>query len=143
DISWTDGNQTFTASGIQSSPYLIPVSPGSNRNYSPVSVFSGCSGTVSGMQTVTVLPAPTATMSGSSTICPGASVALSIQLTGASPWDVQWTDGNSVTSVSGITSSPYVFTMSPVQHTQYSPVSVSAGSCTGSVSGNTNINTGA
>lgn len=58
-------------------------------------------------RTVNVLGLPTATISGAGgDLCVNDSLPLTINLTGIPPWNVNYTDGSNVFSVSGITSSP-------------------------------------
>lgn len=84
---------------------------------------------------------PTATLSGGATLCnDGTTTPLSVALTGTSPWTLTYAiDGVTQTSVSGITSSPYVFN-GTAQHT-YTLVSVvDNGGCSGLTSGTAQVN---
>ncbi len=74
----------------------------------------------------------TATLSGTRTITAGQSATLSVALTGTSPWSVVV---NGVT-YSGITVSPYTFSITPSVTTTYTISSVSNSCGAGTVSGN-------
>jgi len=135
-VTYTDGTTPVSATGINSSPYIVSVTPAGSRTYSLVSVSnSGCgSGIVSGQAIVNIQSPPTATISGSSTVCVGSNGQLTIALTGSSPWQVGYTDGTTTTSISGIVTSPYTLSVSAMSTRTYTLTSVLS-SCPGTVSG--------
>jgi hypothetical protein len=57
-----------------------------------VTAANSCGTSPAGVRTVTVAPAPTATLSGTTTINPGQTATLHVALTGTSPWTVTWSD---------------------------------------------------
>ncbi|NBV13287.1 MAG: T9SS C-terminal target domain-containing protein, partial [Sphingobacteriia bacterium] len=124
-LNYTDGTTTYALSGITQSPYVWTVSPVQTSTYSLISVQDvNCAGSVSGSASILVNALPTATLSGSQTLCLGSTANLSIHLTGPAPWTVTYTDGVQPTTISGIVSSPYVMSVTPSQSTTYSMVSV-------------------
>ncbi|NBV13584.1 MAG: T9SS C-terminal target domain-containing protein [Sphingobacteriia bacterium] len=133
-ISWTDGTTPVSISGITSSPYVFTATPSILSTYSPLSVFSGCAGTLGSTAVVTLFAPPTAQISGSQTICAGGSTTLSVQLSGASPWQITYSNGTSNQQVSGITTNPYVLSVTPLVNTTYTLTQVTS-NCAGSVSG--------
>ncbi|MBV5345331.1 MAG: hypothetical protein JZU63_07290, partial [Rhodoferax sp.] len=75
-----------------------------------------------------VHPDPTATISGTSAICEGASAPISILFTGTPPWRATYTDGtNPVTINTGV--SPYTFTVSPTITSTWSITSANDAFC--------------
>ena len=70
------------------------------------------------------VPVPDAVLEGTQTICFGQSAELTLSLTGVGPWLVEYTDGEEVLQLEGITSSPHTFEVSPLEDTEYSLVSV-------------------
>lgn len=82
---------------------------------------------------------PSASMSGSQTICSGNSANMSINFTGTGPWDIIWSDGFNNSSINGINTNPYVLTLTPSNTRTYSVVSV-VSLCSGQVSGNHVVN---
>jgi hypothetical protein len=138
-VTWTNGTTPQTATGITSSPYWFTVSPSQSTTYSLTAISNVCSGTISVPQqaAVTVLTAPTAVFSGAQSICSGGSTQLSIQLTGLSPYQLTWTDGTTPTSVTGITSSPYVINVTPAQSITYQITQLSDGGICGGITGST------
>lgn len=125
DVTWTDGTNQNTLTGITASPYVFTTTPAADVTYSLVSLVSPyCGGTVSGTAEVTVIPFPTATISGSQTVCLGNTAQVSLNLTGLSPWDVVYSDGTGQVTLTGITSSPYVLTFTPSQSQTYTLVSI-------------------
>ena len=99
-----------------SSPHTITVSPAVTSTYtlSAARMPIVMPLRLTGSAVITVLPLPTATLSGNTTICIGSSANLSVALTGAQPWSVTYTDGTTPVTVSGITS-PYTTGCHPLQ----------------------------
>ncbi|MFN0217127.1 MAG: gliding motility-associated C-terminal domain-containing protein [Saprospiraceae bacterium] len=151
DFSFTGGGPytfTYTVNGTPQAPvvsntntYQIAVTPAISSTYTLTSVSNGnCpGGSASGTYTVTVATPPTATISGTDTICREHSTQLSISFTGTAPWTFAYA-ANGV-PVDTITTSfnPFTITVSPTTTTTYTLTSVSSGSCGGSVSGAANI----
>src|SRR4029078_5340213 len=79
---------------------------------------------------VATQPLATATISGGNPICVGQSTTISIALTGAAPWTLSYTEGSTSHDITGITSSPYVLTVTPGSTTTYTLKSVSDLKCT-------------
>jgi len=77
---------------------------------------------------------PTATISGTHTICAGQSANLLISFT-AGPVDIVYTDGFVQTTLSGLVTSPHLLSVSPSSTRVYTLVSVNNSSCAGTVSG--------
>ncbi|MFN5346752.1 MAG: fibronectin type III domain-containing protein [Bacteroidota bacterium] len=82
---------------------------------------------------------PTATISGSYSICAGATVQAQVDLTGYTPWTFVYTDGTTTNSVTTSTT-PYYINLSPTSTKTYTLVSVTGPYCSGSVSGSANVN---
>jgi large repetitive protein len=140
-IVWTDGTTPQTLTGITGSSYTLSVTPISNSTYTLVSIQNSCTGTVSGQAVVSVLSPPSATLSGTQTLCGSGPASLTISFSGAGPWSVSWTDGTTPAAQNGITSSPFVFTVTPIGVTTYTLISVTNPFCnTGSVNGNAIVN---
>jgi hypothetical protein len=73
---------------------------------------------------ITVHPAPTACISGSSTICPGGSASLLLTMTGTPPYNVVLNNGVSNLLYTGITTNLFPIFVSPTSTTTYTIVSV-------------------
>jgi gliding motility-associated-like protein len=78
---------------------------------------------------IATTPLATATVSGGNPICVGSSTTISIALTGLAPWTIVYSDGAVTHTISGITSSPYILTVSPLTTTTYTMQSVSDVKC--------------
>ncbi|MFM7015974.1 MAG: fibronectin type III domain-containing protein [Bacteroidota bacterium] len=85
---------------------------------------------------------PTAAISGSYSICSGATVQAKVDLTGYAPWTFVYTDGTSNYSVSTSTTPCYI-NLSPITSKNYNLVSVTGPYCSGTVSGTASINVSA
>ena len=138
DMTYSDGANLTTVTGLNSSPYLINITPGGSATYSVSSVSNLCSGTVTGSPAVITLNTPpSATISGSGSICSGNTATLTVTLlSSAMPYDFTYSDGSGNTTMTGITSSPYLIQLTPTATTTYALTSVSdAGQCPGNVLG--------
>ncbi len=112
-------SQTLFNSG--SSPQTV--------TYTIVPISDGCSGPVS-IYTITVNPLPTATLSGTATVCYGADATLNVALTGTAPWAITYSDGISFFTISGINSNSYNFQVSATSTKTYTIASVTDAICT-------------
>ncbi len=101
-----------------------------------VSATNSCGTSSQACQNVTVIQAPSGTISGSGQFCQGTtpSVPLTITLTGTGPWDVGYAINGGTPTVVNITSSPY--TLTATQAGTYTLTSVNTASgCAGTFSG--------
>ena len=85
-----------------------------------------------------IINGPTATISGNGTTC-GGSTPMSILLTGTSPWTFTYTDGTTPITVSGNTTNPYLFSVSPTLPTNYTITALNDANCTALPSNMTGI----
>lgn len=130
---------TYNPGGVvvtnANNPYVIPVSPTATTNYTLVGVSNAnCTGSITGTPAViTVNPLPTASISGNPSICWGQPANLTVNFGGATgPYSFTYNPGNVTVNNA---SNPAILTVSPGSTTNYSLVSVSNATCTGTVSG--------
>jgi len=118
-VTWSDNITQKINSGTTASR---SVSPSATTVYTVTSVSDagGCPVAGSGSATVTV-KTPTATVSGDTAICPGASATITAALTGTAPWHVTWSDNVTQTINSGTTATRSV---SPAATTTYTVTSI-------------------
>jgi|GEM_PF-526727 len=88
---------------------------------------------------ITVAP-PSAVLSGGGLINPGSPAFLTVNFSGAPPYDFVYSDGSSNFPVTGITANPYTFNVNPSVTTTYTLVSMASSQCAGSVSGSALVN---
>jgi gliding motility-associated-like protein len=109
---WTVG---YSINGTPQTPLDIPTSPFTlvatevgTYTLTSVAGSAGCPGTASGTGTVSEYPVPTAEISGNESICQGSgqTADLTVTLTGATPWTVEW-------AVDGTAQAPFTATVSP------------------------------
>ena len=135
-FSYSDGTNTIPITGVSSSPFTFQVSPSVNTNYTLSSLQDQCGSGISiGNASVSISTASTALLSGNSIFCTGFSTTLPMNLTGASPWTVTYTNGTSTFTQTGIVSSPYQLTVTPGGNTTYTLTAVSNTCGTGTASG--------
>ncbi|PWU16613.1 MAG: hypothetical protein C5B50_13155 [Verrucomicrobia bacterium] len=120
------GDQLYNSS-TSSSLTTATLTTSDNGARFAVLVYSPFGVAISSDATVTVNARPTAVVSGSATKCSGVSATISAALTGASPWNVTWSDGQ---SQNGVTSSPATRSVSPSSNTTYTVTSLTDANCT-------------
>ncbi|MEP7169436.1 MAG: hypothetical protein ABI855_08720, partial [Bacteroidota bacterium] len=115
-------------------PTIIPVSPAATTNYTLVSVSNAnCPGTVSGNATITVNTIPSASITGTTSICAGQNANLTVTFAnGPGPYSFTYNPGSIV--VNGATN-PTVIPVTPAATTNYSLVAISNANCTGTITG--------
>jgi len=132
-LTYTDG-VTPTTIAVVSSPFILSNAADGAYTVTGLTDATTCVGTsLTGLATILTNVLPTATLSGGGTICAGDPIPdITIVLTGATPWNVTYTDGVTPVSVV-VNTSP--FTISGGADGTYSIVSVSDINCTGTSSG--------
>jgi PKD repeat protein len=129
------------ASGVVTSPKTVSVSLGKTYYWYVEGGNDGCTPRIStpSVATFTVKPYPTASVSGSQSICAGGSAAIQAALTGTPPWSLSWSDG---VPQSGISTSPATRNVSPSSTTVYSVSTVTDayGSASGTGSATITVN---
>ena len=139
DVIYSDGSSTFSLNDINSGQ-TVSVSPTSATTYTLTSIIdaagNGCTRTsgFTGSATVSVNPLPNGTVSGATTICEGETADLTFNFTaGTGPYNVDYTDGSTTFSLTGIADG-HTITVPPLSATTtYSISSISdANSCTNS-----------
>jgi len=137
DVTYNDGSSDTDLVGINSG-HIETVSPTSTTSYTLVSVSdnNGCSpASVSGVATITINPAPTATITGDASICEGETSELVFNLTGTGPFDVIYNDGSADVTLEGINDG-HLESITPINTTTYTLVSImDVNGCTASSSG--------
>jgi len=87
--------------------------------------------------TLTLIPAPVASLSGDTLVCAGSPVPVSLQLTGTAPWTIEMEGAGTFLA----TETPHVFSVSPVSSQLYQIISVVDGNnCAGSGDGSFMVN---
>lgn len=83
------------------------------------------------------MPLPTATISGTDTLCYNGSSTFQVSFTGIGPWNFTYSDGTNSTTVNGVTANPYTVNVTNLKATTtYTITSVSNEfGCNGTASG--------
>ena len=139
DITGGAPNFTYQWGGNQTTP-TITVSPANTTMYF-VTVTDQCGSTGEASFTVNVTTAPTATLSGSSSLCvedPNPSATLTVTFTGLGPWDLTYNYNGSPTTITGIMDNPFDLIVDAAGSYTLSTVENSA--CPGTVSGSATVN---
>jgi len=116
--SWTSSPSGFTSA----SPYA-KISPTVTTTYT-LTINDGCGNLTSASRQVEVEPLPTATMSGTASICTGGSTNLSVAFSGTSEWSISYSNGTNSSIVNSLTSSPANISVNPTSTTTYTMLNV-------------------
>ncbi|MFN0013830.1 MAG: hypothetical protein ACKVU2_04725, partial [Saprospiraceae bacterium] len=115
-----DGNQQPASSAPQNSFTISSNNIQQNQTYTLISVQDlNCTGTASGTYTITKQDGPTANIGVPKSICPGDSAVLTLQLLGATNFDVTLTGGPSPIQLTGVQTGAAV-SVFPTATTTYS-----------------------
>ena len=94
-------SQTLTATGTVQGTVSYTITPTANGCIGPASTIIA-----------RVNPRPKADIQPSQTICYGGTAVFSVTLEGIGPWNMTYSNGLSTTTVNGITTNPYIFSVS-------------------------------
>lgn len=135
--SYTDGASVFGPYTTSSNPASISVSPVVSTNYylTPTVTGAGCIGNTSGAASITVNQLPTATITGTPTICNGDQTSFNITLTGVPPFEYSYSDGVNTFGPFSTNNLNEAITVSPTITTTYNVTVISDNNCTGTVAG--------
>jgi PKD repeat protein len=119
-ITWTtNGNGTFDNISLLHSTYFPNPTDQGNLVMLKLNLL-GCMNLYSSDSLyLNVHPNPSVSILSYIDICEGTSTPLTITFTGTPPWDVTYTNGLIPVTVTGITTSPYTFTVSPLLTSNY------------------------
>jgi len=127
---------------VQTTGSTVTANPSQDATYTATGTYTNAYGTVTDTKVITVntKETPTATLTGSGTIDtePG-SVNLQVVLTGTGPWSINYTANSTPQTITGITSSPYIFAVSPEVNTTYTLTSVTDANCNGNGVGTASV----
>ena len=99
-----------------------------------------CEPDTSNSITITVYPQSTAQISGDTIICSGSTAWLKLELTGVSPWDIEYENDIDTLLIPGIPGSPNYINVSPSSITTYTIVTMADGNgCPGPISGSATV----
>ncbi len=117
DIAFTTapGN----GAGTISNAINLPVNVAAGTYTGILTVKAGSCVSFGNAISVTINPRPKAVISGTATICSGASTPISFAFTGTAPWNVSYTNGATSGSFS-TSSNPYTINVNPTSSTTYS-----------------------
>ena len=121
-LNWDFGDTYTSTSSSAAHTYA---SSGTYNVLLKVTASNSCISSLS--KAVIVNPAPSATLTGTATICSGSSSNLTVTLTGTAPWTLVYS-GSANPIV--INSSPYTISVTPSATTTYSITSLSDANCT-------------
>ena len=136
DFNGAAGFTDVVNASLPASPITIvvpgAVAPGTYS--ADLTVRNSTSGCVSAVTPISIVvrPSPTATITGSTSICSGSPATITLNFTGTSPWTFQYSDGTTTFPAVTWPSSSISFSPALTATTTYTIVSISdASGCTG------------
>jgi PKD repeat protein len=128
----SDGKTDYTTKGAIAHTY-----PAAGTYTATLTITQGACSDVYA-QAVVVRALPTATISGSPTVCAGSSATLSVRLTGVAPWTISYSaDGGATATTSSVAAGDvtadgvYALVVHPAATKTYTLTAVTDGNCTG------------
>ena len=114
----------------------LSVTPNNTTTYTLVDVTddNNCTASANGSITIVVNPLPTATMSGSTSICDGQSTALDFNFTGTGPYNINY-DINSTNTSAVLNNNIDSIIVSPSTTTTYNLIDVTDAYCSNTANG--------
>ncbi|HMT29392.1 MAG TPA: PKD domain-containing protein, partial [Bacteroidia bacterium] len=138
--SYSDGTTTYGPFTTSNNPEIISVSPTVSTSYNVLTISDAkCTGSVSGVANVTVNQIPTATLTGTSSICFGQNSTLNINFTGVAPFSYTYSNGSNNIGPFTATSTSVNIPVSPGTTTSYSLVTINDANCPGTIAGNATV----
>jgi hypothetical protein len=137
-FTYNDGTNPNVTETTSDNPFILTVGTAGTYTLVDVDDATDCSGTVSGQSVVTENLSPTATLSGSGSICQNSTdtVDLTIDLTGANDWTVAWSINGDAQAPLTITSTPFTLPITENQAGDIELTGVTDGNgCAGTVDG--------
>ncbi len=117
-------NGISTTAFTQVGSTLIQTAVPAGASTGKISIQNGVGNAISANDFTVIVPAPTASISGSASTCQGTSAPITFNLTGTPPYNVVYTDGTNNFTLNGITS-PHTEQVTPAVGTSiYTIVSV-------------------
>jgi hypothetical protein len=138
-VTFKDGTTSLATSTLSSGQATFTTSTLSAASHSMTAVYNGDANfntNTSAVLTQTVIPLPTATVSGGGTVCQGDNIGIQAALTGSAPWTVVWSDGVIQTNIAV---SPATRMVRPSSTTTYTVTSVSGANCSGTSTGSATV----
>ncbi len=123
--------------------FSVPLSPNSEKIVFKLIAKSSDGETTESEQSILSVKMPvTAELTGDQAILRGEEADLRINLSGSPPWNITYTDGEDEFDVNGIQQTPFEITVSPLQTTTYTLLTVSDVKGLSSASGSVTITVG-
>ncbi len=134
-VTYTDGTTPVTLTDV-SSPQTITVNPTTTTTYSVTALTdqncTALAGDMTGSATVNINERPTSVISGGGTICSGDEATFTINMTGAGPFTVTYTDGTTPVTLTNV-ASPQTITVNPTADATYTVTVLSDQNCSADV----------
>ena len=140
ELEWLEGSVSQMVTGITANPFLIPITASASTTYQLTRVENACGiGQVTGSARVGIGSNHQVQLSGDTSLCGAGNHSILLVFSSLPPWDITWTDGQTLQTLTGISTSPYMLSVSALQHTTYSLVNSMSGACAGQVSGTAEV----
>ena len=96
----------------------------------PTGGTGSCFAAATSSCSATTCTPPMGSIGADQTICSGGTATFSVALSGTAPWNITYTDGTTPTTVTNVTTNPYVFTVSGITtSTSYTLTALSDANC--------------